>query len=186
MGVVPAELVVLLDEHSRPCGTMPKDRVHTTQTPLHLAFSSYVLDRRGRLLVTRRALGKRTWPGVWTNTCCGHPGPDEDPAEAVARRLGAELGLSVDGTTAVLPDFAYRATAADGIVENEVCPVFLAVADADPEPDPAEVADWRWVAWQSYVDLVGTAPWALSPWSVLQVEQLSALASQPADLLAHA
>lgn len=181
---MPAELVVLLDGDRRPHGTMRKDSVHTDRTPLHLAFSVYVLDGRGRLLVTRRALGKRTWPGVWTNTCCGHPGPGEAPAAAVLRRLQAELGLAAEAPTTVLPDFAYRATSADGIVENEVCPVFLARADADPEPDPAEVADWRWVPWQSYVDLVTAAPWALSPWSVLQVEQLSALAAHPYELLA--
>jgi isopentenyl-diphosphate delta-isomerase type 1 len=105
----------------------------------------------GRLLVTRRALGKRTWPGVWTNSCCGHPGPGEDPAAAATRRLGQELGLRPDRLELVLPDFTYRAVAADGIVEHEVCPVFFAHLDGPPEPppapDPEEVADWRWVPW---------------------------------------
>jgi isopentenyl-diphosphate Delta-isomerase len=169
------ELVVLLDEQRRPAGAMPKAQVHGTDTPLHLAFSVYLFDSRGGFLATRRALGKRTWPGVWTNTCCGHPAPGEAPADAARRRLGQELGLRPARLEPVLPDFAYRAVAADGIVEHEVCPVFLAHLD-DPEPaptpDPAEVADWRWVPWTAFRTLAIAAPWALSPWAVEQVHQL--------------
>jgi isopentenyl-diphosphate Delta-isomerase len=170
------ELVVLLDEAGKPAGTMPKAQVHGPDTPLHLAFSVYLFDSYGHLLVTRRALGKRTWPGVWTNSCCGHPGPGEDPAAAAERRLGQELGLRPDRLKLVLPDFRYRAVAADGIVEHEVCPVFYAEIEGDPEPpptpDPEEVADWRWVPWAAFRAVAATAPWALSPWAVEQVAAL--------------
>ena len=172
------ELVILLDEAGRPAGTMPKADVHGPDTPLHLAFSVYLLDSGGKLLVTRRALGKRTWPGVWTNSCCGHPAPGEDPAAAARRRLDQELGLRPARLELVLPDFAYRAVAADGVVENEVCPVFFAHLDGDPEPtpaaDPGEVAEWRWVPWDQFRALAATAPWTLSPWAVEQVGQLPA------------
>ena len=173
------ELVVLLDGAGRPAGSLPKGRVHHADTPLHLAFSVYVFDRRGRLLATRRALTKQTWPGVWTNSCCGHPAPGEALAAAARRRLRQELGLEVGRLEEVLPEFAYRAVAADGVVENERCPVFLAEADGDPDPDPAEVAEWRWVEWSAFRAVATAAPWALSPWAVEQVRQLD-LADRPA------
>src|SRR5215213_6281534 len=97
------ELVVLLDDDARPIGTAAKADVHTTETPLHLAFSCHVQDDAGRILVTRRALGKRTWPGVWTNSFCGHPAPGEPTSEAVHRRARRELGLTIDSLTCVLP-----------------------------------------------------------------------------------
>ena len=167
---------MLLDEHGRPAGSMAKAEVHGSDTPLHLAFSVYLFDSGGRLLVTRRALHKRTWPGVWTNSCCGHPAPGEEPADAARRRLDQELGLRPDRLELVLPDFAYRAADPSGVVEHEVCPVFFAHTDGDPEPpptpDPDEVADWRWVPWASFRAVAATAPWALSPWAVEQVAAL--------------
>jgi isopentenyl-diphosphate delta-isomerase len=169
------DLVVLLDESRRPIGTAPKLAVHGLDTPLHLAFSCYVFDRLGRLLVTRRALSKKTWPGVWTNSFCGHPGPGEDIAEAVERRAYQELRLNVSGLFCALPDFAYRAVAADGLVENEICPVYVARTDVDPDPDPSEVVEWRWADWDSYQLAAGAASWAISPWSVDQVAAFQAI-----------
>jgi isopentenyl-diphosphate Delta-isomerase len=157
------DLVVLLDEQRRPVGTAPRATVHSRATPLHLAFSCYAFDRAGRLLVTRRALGKKTWPGPWSNSCCGHPRPGEDVAGAAARRISQELGLVPRTLDLVLPSFAYRAVMTDGTVENEVCPVFRATVDADPQPDPAEVAEWRWVEWADFVQVARVAPWLLSP-----------------------
>jgi isopentenyl-diphosphate Delta-isomerase len=177
------ECVVLLDEGRRPVGTAPKAGVHTAATPLHLAFSCHVLDREGRVLVTRRALSKATWPGVWTNSVCGHPGPDEEPAAAVPRRAHEELGLDLAAVTPLLPEFAYRAVDASGVVENEVCPVFAARACSDVVPDPAEVAEWAWVPWEDLVAAAGSAPWALSPWAVLQVRQMTDRGVRPADVL---
>jgi isopentenyl-diphosphate delta-isomerase len=175
---VPAapELVVLVDGAGRPLGALPKDQAHHADTPLHLAFSVYVFDGAGRFLATRRALTKQTWPGVWTNSCCGHPGPGEDVATAARRRLQQELGLEVGRLDPVLPRFAYRAVAADGMVENELCPVFFARLGGAAPPavaaDPAEVAEWRWVPWPSFRTVAVTAPWVLSPWAAQQVRQL--------------
>ncbi|MGA9858744.1 MAG: isopentenyl-diphosphate Delta-isomerase [Solirubrobacteraceae bacterium] len=166
------DLVVLLDDEGKPCDTMPKADVHGADTPLHLAFSVYVFDPVGRLLVTRRALSKVTWPGVWTNSCCGHVRPGEAPVEAARRRLGEELGLLPDAIEVALPDFAYRATSPEGVVENEVCPVFVARVTTDPTPEPDEVAEWAWTDWPAFRAVAASSPWLLSPWSVLQVAQL--------------
>jgi isopentenyl-diphosphate delta-isomerase len=168
------ELVVLLDDDLQPCGVLPKSEVHHADTPLHLAFSVYVFDAAGRLLVTRRAVGKTTFGGVWTNTCCGHPGPGEDLAEAVRRRLVTELGVTVSELSLVLPDFRYEATAADGVRENEFCPVFVARTTGDPAPDATEVEEWRWVDWGTFCGLAEATPWAISAWAAAQTPQLRA------------
>jgi isopentenyl-diphosphate delta-isomerase len=169
---VVAEEVVLLAEDGTPVGTAPKATVHTRDTALHLAFSCHVFDESGLVLVTRRALSKATWPGVWTNAFCGHPLPDEPLEDAVRGRAQFELGAGLDGLEPLLPDFRYRATDASGIVENEVCPVFRAVVTGTLEPNPDEVAEWRWVEPDALRRAVDAAPFAFSPWLVLQLQQL--------------
>ena len=166
------ELVVLLTEDGSPCGTAPKADVHHSATPLHLAFSCWVLDDAGRTLLTRRADTKRTWPGVWTNSFCGHPGPGEEPEQAVHRRAGHELGTSVVDVAPALPLFRYRAVMADGTVENEVCPVFTAALAGEVDPHPDEVGDWRWIALDELRAEVARDPSPFSPWMLLQLEQL--------------
>lgn len=168
------DLVVLLDEYDRPVGHAPRLAVHTADTPRHLAFSSYLFDDHGRVLLTRRALGKPTWPGVWTNSCCGHPRPGEAADDAVLRRVRDELGAGVTGLSLVLPDFGYRAVDASGIVEDEACPVWIGRLAGPLRPDPAEVADTGWVTWADLVQVVAGAPELVSPWCALQVPLLDA------------
>jgi isopentenyl-diphosphate delta-isomerase len=177
--VMTDELVVLVDEQGNALGQAPKATVHTTATPLHLAFSCYVFDPDGRFLLSRRALGKKTWPGVWTNSCCGHPSPGEPIADAVARRLADEVGMGVGELTLVLPAFRYRAVMADGVVENELCPVFRAVTSQRPEPNPDEVDAVEWVSWPEFVRSVLAGDREISPWCRLQVEELASLGPDP-------
>jgi isopentenyl-diphosphate Delta-isomerase len=175
-----SEEVVLLDESGRAAGRAAKAEVHHDATPLHLAFSCYVFDARGELLLTRRASSKRTFPGVWTNTVCGHPGPGEAMDAAVLRRARQELGLELAGLRLVLPGFRYRAEQ-DGTVENEMCPVFTArVAEAPARPDPAEVDEVRPVSWAPFRDDVLAGSWpGLSPWCADQVRDLHGLGPDP-------
>jgi isopentenyl-diphosphate delta-isomerase len=170
----PDDSVVLLDDDGRPVGTAPRATVHDAATRLHLAFSCYLLDGDGRLLLTRRAVTKRTWPGVWTNSFCGHPRPGEDSAAAVVRYAAHELGTAVTDLRCVLPDFRYRAVDASGVVENELCPVYVARIDGPLVPNPEEVAELRWLTQSELRGALTAAPWALSPWLVQQCGELDA------------
>lgn len=184
-----AEQVVLLDDDGLAVGTAEKATVHTDHTPLHLAFSCYLFNDAGQVLMTKRAYGKPTWPGVWTNSCCGHPAPKETIVEAIHRRTWKELRLSVTDVTVVLPNFRYRSVMPNGIVENELCPVALARVSGplDPCPDPDEVDSWKWLRWQDFLEFVEDAgiP-TISPWCVLQCAELAALgASSTHQLSKH-
>ena len=184
--------VVLVDEAGLSLGSAPRIEVHTEQTPLHLAFSAYLFNARGEVLLTRRALGKKTWPGVWTNSCCGHPRPSESLEDAARRRIREELGLTVGPLVPLLPEFRYRAVDVSGIVENEICPVFAGyVTEADPRPDPDEVAEWAWVAWDKFAAAITATPHVYSPWAALQVpllvvkdQAISSAAAQVPDVVA--
>ena len=169
------ENVVLLDETGHALGVAAKAEVHHENTPLHLAFSCYVFNSAGEFLLTRRALTKHVFPGVWTNTCCGHPAPQEALPDAVRRRLKQELGLGVSQITLVLPGFRYRAMM-NGVLENEMCPVYAAHADADPVPAPAEVDAFEWADWGRFSADVLAGRREVSPWCVQQVTELAGLA----------
>jgi geranylgeranyl diphosphate synthase type I len=178
-----APSVVLIDAWGRRAGQAAKVDVHTSVTPLHLAFSCYAVAPDGRVLITRRSIEKRTWPGVWTNSCCGHPRPGETIREAVIRHLADELGLEASRMTLAIGDFAYRAVMDDGTVEHELCPVIIAEVQGAPDPDPAEVDATRWITWRELVSRAAETPSTLSPWSVEQIALLARNAGSPSSLL---
>jgi isopentenyl-diphosphate delta-isomerase len=165
------EQVVLVDDTGASIGVADKIAVHTTDTALHLAFSCHVYNTAGQLLVTRRALSKLTWPGVWTNSFCGHPAPGESQESAIARRAAYELGITLFDLEIVIPDFRYRAVDASGIVENEICPVYRAVTTDEPAPNPDEVSEYQWVDPQELRTSAASAPYAFSPWLGWQLSQ---------------
>ena len=175
------ENVVLVDETGHAIGTAAKAAVHHAETPLHLAFSCYLFNESGQFLLTRRAESKQTFPGVWTNTCCGHPLPGEPVSGAVRRRLREELGIGAAKLTLVLPRFRYQARMDNGVLENELCPVYAAYADAVPVPDPAEVAEVRWVDWEEFCAEARTGRQVVSPWCSLQLAELTGLGPRPLD-----
>ena len=174
------EAVVLVDRQGRAIGSLPKSAAHHDATPLHLGFSCYIVDGSGQLLVTTRATHKPSFPGVVTNSVCGHPLPGESAVEAVRRRTRQELGMELADVRPVLPDFRYRA-AMGGVVEHEVCPVYVArTAGGPPQPDPAEVGSAQWEPWETFAAEVVRGR-EVSPWCAEQVPLLVALGPDPLD-----
>jgi isopentenyl-diphosphate delta-isomerase len=169
-----AELVVLVDEANQVLGTMPKRLVHGAMTPLHRGFSAFIFRvTDGRLLLQQRSAKKQTWPLVWSNSCCGHPGPGESTLAAARRRLRAELGLTPILLEEVAP---YRyCLSRDGVMENEVCPILVGLVDAEPTPDPNEVEAVRWQDWRGFLKEVEKMPENYSGWCVEEARILAAV-----------
>ena len=137
------ERVILVDHRDVAVGTAGKLAAHRAGL-LHRAFSVFVLNPAGEMLLQRRASGKYHSGGLWSNACCGHPRPGEDVAAAAGRRLGEELGFGCALRTA--GSFRYRAELGAGLTEHEIDHLFVGLWDGRPDPDPAEVSDWRWAA----------------------------------------
>lgn len=136
------EQVVLIDTEDRELGHMEKLAAHR-EGLLHRAFSVFLFNESGELLIQQRATSKYHSAGLWTNTCCGHPRPGEELLEAAARRLKEEMGVSA--TLHPVYQFTYHAPLEGGLVEHELDHVLIGRCDRDPEPDPKEASDWRWV-----------------------------------------
>lgn len=144
--------IVYVDKSGHPTGRFAaKLDAHNAQTKLHLAFSCYVFNNQGKLLVTQRALGKKVWPGVWSNSVCGHPFPNEPIEQAVARRLDYELGMSAYNVQIILDKYIYKTPPYRGVIEHEFCPIYVARAKTLPQPNRDEVEDYQWLAWEDYV-----------------------------------
>ncbi|MEK6283537.1 MAG: isopentenyl-diphosphate Delta-isomerase [Acidobacteriota bacterium] len=136
------EKVVMVNERDEAIGIEDKTQAHLLGV-LHRAFSVFVINAAGQLLVQRRALTKYHSRGLWSNTCCGHPRPDEAIEKAARRRLREEMG--VDSDLSEVFDFVYRANLEDGFIENEYDHVLIGSFEGVPRPDPAEIEEWRWV-----------------------------------------
>ncbi len=163
-----AEQLILVDADNREIGVGEKLRAHR-EGALHRAFSVFVFDRRGRLLLQKRAATKYHSAGLWSNTACGHPRPGEATATAARRRLREEMGFDCELREAFV--FLYRAEVDDALVEHEYDHVFIGVyAGGEPAPDPAEVADWRWVSAGELRRALRQEPWRYTRWLKLAVE----------------
>lgn len=160
--------VILVDERDRPVGEAEKLAAHRDGR-LHRAFSVFVRHRDGRILLQRRAESKYHSGGLWTNTCCGHPRPGEETGPAAERRLHEEMGFQC----ALQPvgTFVYRAQLG-ALVEHEFDHVFTGQFDGSPSPDPAEVADWRWVALEELDADLRAHPERYTVWLGRALEQL--------------
>ncbi|WP_030855823.1 isopentenyl-diphosphate Delta-isomerase [Streptomyces sp. NRRL S-37] len=138
-------LLELVDEDGVTTGTAEKLAAHQPPGRLHRAFSVFLFDERGRLLLQRRALGKYHSPGVWSNTCCGHPYPGEAPFAAAARRTFEELGVSPSLLAEAGTVRYNHPDPASGLVEQEYNHLFVGMVQSPPRPDPREVATTAFV-----------------------------------------
>ncbi|WP_405997424.1 isopentenyl-diphosphate Delta-isomerase [Streptomyces sp. NBC_00829] len=144
-GTPQAILLELVDEHGNTIGTAEKLSAHQAPGQLHRAFSVFLFDEHGRLLLQRRARGKYHSPGVWSNTCCGHPYPGEAPFAAAARRTHEELGIS-PSLLAEAGTVRYNHPDPDsGLVEQEYNHLFVGLVQAPLRPDPEEVGETAFV-----------------------------------------
>jgi len=153
--------VILVDENDDETGTMPKLDAHQAGR-LHRAFSVFIINSAGEILLQRRADGKYHSSGLWTNTCCGHPRPGEPTRDAAQRRLHEEMGI--DCALKEAGQFVYRADVEPGLVEHEFDHVFTGSFEGSPLPDPAEVSEWRWIAPVALRDWVSRESTAFTAW----------------------
>lgn len=134
------EEVILVNDKDEQVGVMEKMETHR-KALLHRAFSVFIFNSNGEMLIQQRALGKYHSPGLWTNTCCSHPRPGETTKEAAGRRLKEELGF--EAPLEKVFDFIYRAPFDNGLTENEFDHVFIGYYDGPVTPDSNEVKDYR-------------------------------------------
>jgi isopentenyl-diphosphate Delta-isomerase len=164
------EMVILVDEDDKPIGSCEKLAAHLAGGQLHRAFSVFVFDAAGRLLLQQRAMEKYHFGGLWTNTCCSHPRPGETTRAAAQRRLTEELGFTVPLTEQ--GSFLYRAhDPSSGLTEHELDHVFVGHFDSAPTPNPAEVMGWRWQAMDEVEAELMAHPERFTPWFPLALNQ---------------
>ena len=170
------ESVILVNETDEPVGTAPKLDAHLTGQ-LHRAFSVFIRDDHGRILLHRRADGKYHSGGLWTNACCGHPQPGEETSIAAARRLREEMGIDAELSEAGV--FTYRSSVGNGLTEHEVDHVFIGSYSGDPSPDDREVQAWRWVSSLELSEWLARDPSAFTVWfeQALYVSRLGIIRS---------
>ena len=160
------ELLILVDEHDRELGHLSKRACHDGDGVLHRAFSLFVFNRAGELLLQRRSAGKRLWPLYWSNTCCSHPRRGETVATAIHRRLLQELGMTAD--LHHLYTFSYHARYGDAGSEREVCWVWVGISDDTSRPNPHEISDCRWITPEELDRETAERPEDFTPWFLME------------------
>ena len=139
---------------------------------LHRAFSVFLFNDAGEMLLQKRALAKYHSPGLWTNTCCSHPRPGESTENAARRRLSEEMGLSCDLTP--LYSFVYKADVGGGLLEHEFDHVFTGIVNNIPTPNPDEVMEFRYIEIDQLLAEVSEMPKAFTPWFKITLGSLLA------------
>lgn len=160
------EELILVDGNGNPVGFASKAECHRGEGLLHLAFSVFLFDSSGRLLLQRRSPDKPLWGGFWSNSCCSHPRRGETVEEAAHRRLREELGL--DAGLEALFAFRYHAAFGEAGSERELCHVLAGRTGGPVRPNANEVADWRWVSPAELDREMEEHPDRFTPWFLLE------------------
>ena len=156
------EYVILVDKHDQELGTEEKIKAHE-KALCHRAFSVFILNDERKILLQKRQSNKYHCGGLWTNTCCSHPRPNEDTKTAAERRLYEEMGIKTELT--YIDKFHYIAEFENGLTENEVDHVFYGtVHDDNFTVNPDEVSDKKWVSFEELSNLLNQYPDQFTPW----------------------
>jgi len=166
-----AEPLILVDSSDRVVGYLDKSACHDGDGLLHRAFSLFVFDRAGRLLLQQRAADKRLSGGYWSNSCCSHPRRGETMDVAVARRLNEELGLTAE--LEFVYKFEYQASFGSLGAEHELCWVYLGQTGEEPVINTTEIDDWRWVEPAALSREIETEPDRFTPWLAMEWSRLN-------------
>lgn len=164
------ENVILVNENDEEIGIMEKLQAHQ-EGKLHRAFSVFVFNDKNQLLLQQRNPKKYHSGGLWTNTCCGHPRPNEKNKEAASRRLFEEMGFKIPLQKEFL--FTYKANFENGLIENEIDHVYYGKFNNFPEPNPLEVSDWKFINWDVLVKDLELNPQNYTVWFKICVEKIS-------------
>ncbi|SEP00071.1 isopentenyl-diphosphate delta-isomerase [Mucilaginibacter gossypiicola] len=161
--------IIIVDTAGNAIGEIDKMEAHISGT-LHRAFSVFVFNSKGQLLLQRRDLDKYHSGGLWTNTCCSHPRAGETTQNAAHRRLQEEMGMDCELTE--LFQFSYRHEFANGLIENEYDHVFMGISDELPLPNPAEVAGFRYIDTDLLIVELLEQPEQYTAWFKICLEQV--------------
>lgn len=164
------EYVILVDENDHPIGTMEKQAAHVTPH-LHRAFSIFIFNSKGELLMQQRALSKYHSPGLWTNTCCSHPRDGETLAEATSRRLWEEMGMTCDMHEVYT--FIYKAPVGQGLTEHEFDHVWIGQSDAIPQINRDEVESWKYMSLSELSEDIKEHPELYTEWFKITFEEMT-------------
>lgn len=160
--------ITLVDKNDVPIGVGEKMDVHRRGL-LHRAFSILVFNDAGELLIQRRALGKYHCGGLWANTCCSHPAPDESYLDAAHRRLLEEMGFDCPLEEKFV--FQYRAEFENELIENEIDHVFFGAWNGVPKINPTEVCEYRWLQIEELFEEIKISPEKFAPWFLILCEE---------------
>lgn len=169
------ENIIIVNASGEAIGTIDKLAAHQTGT-LHRAFSVFIFNSKGQLLLQQRALDKYHSGGLWTNTCCSHPRTGEITADAAHRRLQEEMGMNCKLTE--LFQFSYRHEFENGLIENEYDHVFMGISDEVPVPNKEEVANFRYMDIEQITYDLLENPDLYTPWFKICLEQVVEAYSQ--------